>query len=155
MKHLSTLLAGLALCLAPMLTSCSEDDPEDFNPAAQAVAGTYRGDMTCSVMGQESVFEGMSATLAAQDESTATLTLSSFGTPPMQIPGITISGIKVSEKDGGYVLAPTEFSQESGGRKCSGTLSGSVEGSLLSMRISLQYGAMPMPLICTLTASRQ
>ena len=55
----ATMIALLALVTLP---SCSDDNNEDEPavPAAKAIAGTYAGDMECSVMGSASTFENLS-----------------------------------------------------------------------------------------------
>lgn len=107
-------------------------------------------------MGSETLFEDMTFTVTATDDATATLRVSSFGNPPMLIPEITVSDIKVSGKDGTYTLAPTEFSgSTASGRNYSGTAKGSYSNSTLNVQFNLQYGAMPMPLICSFSANKQ
>lgn len=139
------------------LLSCSDNnDDKPATPAAKEITGTYKGDMTSSVMGSESVFEDMTVTVAAPDAATATLTISSFGNPPMQIPGITISGVKVSGEDGVYTLTTTAFSgQADSGTTYSGTAKGSYADGTIDIQFSLQYGAMPMPLICSFAGKKE
>lgn len=158
MKRLKTVFATMVLLLSvsALAISCSdsnEDEPE--TPAAKSVEGTYSGDMTCSVMGDESTFEDMTFTLTAVDDATVDIAISSFGNPPMQVPGFTVSGVKVAGTDGKYALAPTEFSGETEtGRAFSGTAQGSFDDNTLTVKFSLQYGAMPMPMICSFTAPK-
>ncbi len=157
MKNFKTVLISFMLCVGFAVTfgSCSDDDKnEPEMPAAKSVAGTYKGDMTCSVMGDESVFGNMTFTLTATDDATVGLVISSFGEPPMQVPELTIPGIKVSGENGNYTLASTEFEQEANGKKCSGVVMGSFENNQLTIRYNLNFGAMPMPLICTFVASK-
>lgn len=45
------LLAGIT----SVFSSCSDKDDEPSLPAAEYVAGTYTGDMTCSVIDRKSV----------------------------------------------------------------------------------------------------
>lgn len=107
----------LCIGLSTGFTSCSDNEEDQpAAPAAKSVEGAYLGDMTCSVMGSESTFEDMTFTLAATDDATVSLTMSSFGEPPMQVPEITIPDIKVSGENGTYTLATTNFDTESNGR---------------------------------------
>lgn len=156
LKNLVTSM--LLLVGSTSLLSCSEskDDDKPAVPAAKEIEGIYKGDMTSSVMGSETLFEDMTFTVTATDDATATLIISSFGNPPMLIPEITVSDIKVSGEDGTYTLAPTEFSgSTASGRNYSGTAKGSYSNSTLNVQFNLQYGAMPMPLICSFSANKQ
>lgn len=154
-----TFIASAALLLSSSaLVSCSDDNKDDkpSTPAAKEIAGTYKGDMTCTVMGSESTFEDMTFTVAATDEATASMTISSFGNPPMQVPEVTVSGIKVTGEDGSYTLAPTEFAGTTAdGKNYSGTAQGDYANGTLSVKFSLNYGAMPMPMICSFSAPKE
>lgn len=158
MNPYKNLFASMALLLfSATIVSCSDDkDDTPATPAAKEIAGTYKGDMTCSVMGSESVFEDMTFTVTAVDEATASMTISSFGNPPMQVPEISVNGIKVTGEDGGYALAPTEFSGSTAdGKNYSGTAQGGYTDGTLSVKFSLNYGAMPMPMICSFAAPKE
>ncbi len=159
MKKFKTICATLALLLcAQALVSCSDDKDDDKPavPAAKEIAGTYNGDMTCSVMGNESTFEDMTFTVSATDDATASITISDFGTPPMKVSGFTIEGVKVSGDNGEYALASTEFSGATAdGKNFSGTAQGSFAGKILNVQFSLNYGAMPMPMICSFSAPKE
>lgn len=157
MKSLKPIFASLMLCttFTAVFTSCSnDDDDEPAVPAAQSVVGTYHGDMICSVAGSESTFEDMTFTLTATDDATVNMVIPSFGNPPMQVPEITVAGIKVSGENGSYTLASTQFDQEVNGRKCSGVVKGSFADNQLTVQYNLQFGAMPMPMICSFTAPK-
>lgn len=162
MKKIKTILASAAMAVTvlaacAMFTSCSDDDKnEPETPAATAITGSYTGDMTCSVMGSESTFEDLTVTIAATDDATVSITLSSFGEPPMQVPEITITGVKVSGSDATYSIAESRFSGTTpSGRAYSGTTKGSVVDNNLTLNLQLQYGAMPMPMICTFKAPKK
>lgn len=79
-KLLSAMLA-VAFSLFSLASCGSDDEPE--TPAARSIAGEYHGNMTCSVLGEESTFENMTFTVTAVDDATATISISSFGNPPM------------------------------------------------------------------------
>lgn len=158
MKKFTTILTAMMLCigLSTVFSSCSDDDKnEPSTPAAKNVEGTYKGDMKCTVMQQESTFENMTFTLTATDDATVSLTISSFGEPPMQVPEITIPGIKVAGENGSYTLDRTTFDTESNGKKMSGFVAGSFSNNTLTVQLSLQYGNMPMPMICSFTAPKK
>lgn len=157
MKKFTTFLAALMLCIGCVttMTSCSDDNDDPIIPAAKNVAGTYNGDMSCSVMGQASVFEDVTFVVNAVDEATVNITISSFGEPPMQVPDITVSDVVVSGTEGVYTLAETEFNGTTdNGKAYSGTLQGTFANNTLTINFNLQYGAMPMPMICTFTAQK-
>lgn len=158
MKRSKTILTfALALIALISCSSCSDEKNEpQAAPAARSVAGTYKGDMTCSVMGQESIFGNMTFTVNAEDDATVSVRISEFGEAPMKVPSITIDGVKVAGSDGKYSLAATTFSGEmENGKTYSGTLDGSYESDKISIRFNLQYGSMPMPMICSFTAPKQ
>lgn len=158
-----TFFASMALLMSTAtLVSCSDDKDSKGNddapavPAAKELVGTYEGDMTSTVMGSESTFEDMTFAVTATDDVTASITIPTFGNPPMQVPEITITGIKVSGEDGTYTLAPTEFSGVTeSGKNYSGTTKGSFANGTLDVQFSLQYGAMPMPMICSFSAVKE
>lgn len=151
-KFLSAMLA-VAFSLFTFVSCGSEDEPE--TPAARSIAGQYHGDMTCSVMGEESTFEDMTFTVTAVDDETASISISSFGNPPMQVPAFVVGNIKVNGTDGNYTLAATEFRGDlPNGRTYSGTIQGSFAANTLNLQFNLQYGAMPMPMICSFSAPK-
>lgn len=158
MKKIKTIFPALAfgLCLSGMVSSCSDSEEDGpAVPAAKSVEGTYNGDMVCSVMGNESVFEDMTVTIDATDESSVSVTVSPFGSAPMAVPALEINGVPVSGEDGVYTLASTEFSGTTeSGKAYSGTLQGNYEEDEMTVRFNLLYGAMPMPMICTFTAPK-
>ncbi|MDE6115983.1 MAG: calycin-like domain-containing protein [Duncaniella sp.] len=158
MKSLKTIFATMmALVCMVSLTACSDnDDKEPATPAAKSVAGTYHGDMTCSVMGSESTFEDMTFTVTSTDDATVTVQISEFGSEPMKVPSLTISGVKVAGSDGTYSLQSTNFEgTASNGKNYSGVMQGSFADSKITIQFNLQYGAMPMPMICSFTAPKQ
>lgn len=150
----ATMIAALSLL---SLSSCSDSkDDEPAQPAAKAIEGTYTGDLDCSVMGSVSTFEDAVFSISATDDATVTIVLPPFGEAPMQMPAITVTGIKVSETDGTATLATTEDSgQTDSGKSYTCTVSGTVSDKTLDIKFNLQYGAMPMPMICSSTATKQ
>ncbi|NPD90954.1 calycin-like domain-containing protein [Xylanibacter muris] len=159
MKTIKVIFATMFVVVSAVaFASCSGDDDDSgavVTPVAGAVAGVYYGNMTCSVMGGESVFEGVTFTVEDTGDATVDIKVSSFGTPPMQVPGITIPGVMVSGADGTYILAPTEFSGTTDtGKAYSGIVQGNYADNVITVRFNLNYGTMPMPMICTFTASR-
>lgn len=158
MKTITAFLAAMMLFggITSVFSSCADNkDDEPALPAAENVAGTYTGDMTCTVMGDESVFENLTFEVNATDDATVEITLPSFGNPPMQVPQIIVPDVKVSGSDGTYTLATTTFSGTTdSGRAVSGTIEGGYTDDVLTVRFNLQYGAMPMPMICAFSAPK-
>lgn len=150
----ATMLAILSLV---SFTSCSDNDDEpEATPAAKSIVGTYKGDMTCSVMGQVSTFSDMTFVVTSTDDTTVEIQISEFGEVPMKVPAITVPGVKVSGADGKYALAATKAEGEmSNGKTYSITLDGGYESDRITIRFNLQYGSMPMPMICSFTAPKQ
>lgn len=144
----------IAILALTSFTSCSDDDNnEPLTPAAREIAGTYTGDLTCTVMNSPSTYENLSFTVTATDETTVTITLPAFGEAPMALPSITLPGLKVSDAGGTYTIPETEISGKTDNDKnftC--TVQASVSGKTLNINYSLKYGAMPMALICSSTA---
>ena len=159
MNRLKSILATMLVLLSLIsFNSCGDKEEKEpaAAPAAKSVAGAYKGDMKCSVMGQESIFDDMTFNVTTTDDATVSIEISSFGEPPMQVPAITVTGVKVAGSDGTYSLASTEFKGEmSNGKTYSGTLEGKYESSTITIRFNLQYGSMPMPMICSFTAPKQ
>ena len=159
MKAISRLMAMTIIASGFLMTftSCgnNDDDDQPATPAARSVAGSYEGDMSCTVMGSESVFEGVTFTVTAVDDANVNIAVSDFGEPPMKVEGFVMNGVKVSGADGTYQLATTEYSgTTSAGKAYSGTVSGSYANGVLSVQFNLQYGAMPMPMICSFSAPK-
>lgn len=157
MKKIKTILVCMAVCmgLAATLVSCSEEGEPEVG-AADRVEATYTGDLTCSVMGDEDLFSDKTFTVVATDEAHVTIAIPSFGNPPMQLPEIKVAGVKVTEQGGKYELGSTDFAGTTeSGKTYSGTLQGEFSDNTITIRFSLQFGAMPMPLICTFSAPRQ
>lgn len=149
----------LALCCIAGIGSCSETKENTLatpTAAAKNIEGSYYGDIDCSVMGQVTTFEGGAFQLAATDDATITVTLPSFGEGAMLLPSIVIPDVKVSEADGVTTLKETETTgQTTEGKNYTCTLAGKITGKKLSIRFTLVYGAMPMPLICSSEALKQ
>lgn len=157
MKQFKFLFASLIAVLTLVtLPSCSDEKDEPATPAAKAIEGTYAGDMECSVMGNASTFNDVSFTVTATDDATVNVTLPAFGEAPMAMPSLVVKGIKVADNNGVAVLAETQVSGQTGqGKNYTVTFSGNVTGKTLDIKFNLQYGAMPMPMICSSKATKQ
>lgn len=160
MKTIKKMMAMMmaVMCLSLVMTSCDDDDPEPEPAAAEEIAGSYTNDMTCSVMGQESIFENVTYVVTKKTDTTVDIVLPAFGEAPMALPSITVTGLTVTGADGTYAIADTEFSGTVGtgdsARNYSGTISATFINNTLTVNFSLQYGAMPMAMICSFTCAK-
>lgn len=154
MKKAKLLMMGLLLSLS--LSACSgKDDDEPQLPAANEVAGSYSGVMEATAMGTNLTFEDVDVRITAADDSHVDVAIASFGNPPMVLPDINIDKVPVSGENGNFTFAATQFSGVSpDGKNYSGTIQGS-SADILVLNIELNYGAMPMPLICRYTATKK
>ena len=157
MKKMKIFLASfVAFAYAMSMSSCSDDKDTPASPAAEKIQGSYMGDLECSVMGNVSTFEGKNFSITTVDESTVTVTLPQFGESPMDMPSIKVTGVRVTESEGVVTMATTEVNGVSDtGKSYTCTFTGFVDGETLNIKYNLQYGAMPMPLICNATAIKQ
>lgn len=159
MKYLKSFSASLfALFAIIAIASCSDNNDEPgitSTASAKSVEGVYIGDLDCSVMGSTDTFADLSFSIVATSDDTVTITLPAFGETPMELPSITVPDIKVTETDRGTALTTTEVSGTTDtGRNYTCTLSGEFSDDIFNVKFNLQYGAMPMPLICTAKASK-
>ena len=160
MKRVKSIFPAMMLCMSVICSmafvSCDSKEDEPAVPAAKSVAGEYTNSMTVTVMGSESVFENVTYTIVATSDSKVDVQISAFGNPPMRVPAFTVKDVVVSGTDGNYTLAETQFSGTTeAGKAYSGTLAGTVADNTLTANMSLQYGAMPMPMICSFTATKK
>lgn len=149
MKKLKTISAAVLAAISLIsFNSCGNDD-EPTTPAAQHVAGTYKGDMTLTVSTSTSDYEDMTFVITATDESTVSITTPAFGEAPMAMPSVTINGVKVSGTDGTYTLAQTSFDfTTDAGKACKGAIKGDYVNGKLTIDYTLKYGNMPFDMIC-------
>lgn len=156
MKTIKTIFTAMA-AVASMLsfTSCGSDDNDAPKvPAAKSIAGTYKGNMSCSVMGQASDYADMTFTVTATSDTNVSIQLPAFGEAPMALPSITAEGLEVTEADGVYTIKQKEIQGTlSNGKEYTLIIAGSCQNSALTLNYNLQYGKMPMPMICSVTAA--
>lgn len=157
MKKFRTMIAMMvaAVSLCVVSTSCGSDKDEPALPAAKSVEGIYKGDLKSTVMGSTQTFDNLTMTLKAVDEATVDITVSDFGEKGMRVAGLVFKGIKVTGADGVYALPQTNFSGKTeAGKSFSGPLQGAFAKEILTLRFTLNYGAMPMPMVCEFTGKR-
>lgn len=137
-------------------SSCSNDDEPQGTAAAKEIAGTYVGDMSVTVSTSESVAEDLTFVVTATDDETVTITTPAFGSAPMAMPSVDISGVKVSGSDGKCTLADTPFDfTTDAGKQCIGTIHGSYSNGVINIEYSMKYGNMPFNMVCKFVASKQ
>lgn len=138
MKTISKFMAMTMIAAGFLMsfTSCgSDDDDQPAAPAASSVAGTYNGNMSCTVMQSTSDFEDVTFTVTAVDDATVNISVSDFGEAPMKVEGFSMNGVKVSGADGTYEFAATEYSgTTSAGKAYSGTVRGLYAEGVLNVQ---------------------
>lgn len=145
----------VSLFMATAFTACGDDDDEPSTPAAKEIAGTYLGDIDCTVMSATETFEDKTVVITATSDSEVSITLDSFGTAPMLLPSIKVDHLKVTGNDGIYSVASSNFEgTTSDGKKYSGTIQAKYTNGVIVIDFKLQYGMMPMPMICKFTSSK-
>ncbi|MDE6294573.1 MAG: calycin-like domain-containing protein [Muribaculaceae bacterium] len=164
MKNLKLFFAIMLISvgLTSVLTSCSDKEKDEPNVPASSVAykvaGTYTGDMDCTVMNTDFEFEDLEVTVVSTDESTVEINIPSCGPAEMhmQMPALKIPGVKVSVDNGVYTLATTEFSKKTeDGKLYTGKIHGSYEKNELTVSYELNYGTMPLPLMFSYTGVKK
>lgn len=150
----ATLCMALGLCA---LTSCSSDEKDEPDtPAARSIAGSYTGDMDCTVMNSTDKMENVTYTVTATSDDAVSITIPSFGNPPMQLPEITVENVKVSGNKGAYTIDElTTSGTLSNGKAYKITIAGTATDSNLKLNANLVYGNMPMPMILSFDGTKK
>lgn len=148
-----TLIVSLFLTAA--FASCGDDNDDPDTPAAKEIAGTYKGNMDCTVMSSTQTFEDKTVVITATSDSEVSVKLDSFGEAPMALPSITVDKLKVTGNDGIYSVDATQFKGTTPeGKEYSGTIRVAYTNGVITIDFQLQYGAMPMPMICSFTSRK-
>lgn len=143
------MLALVSMCVA--FSSCSSDDDNNTVAAAKEIAGSYTGSLDMTVMGEASTHNNLTMKIEAVDDATVKVTLPACGEGTMALPALEVPAVKVSGSNGAYA-----FSQESyagtvtvngAEKKYTVTLEGTFKDNTLTVKYSVQYGKMPMPMI--------
>ena len=153
MKFMAMMVAAVTLSMGA--TSCDNDD-DDVKPvpAAEAAAGTYTGDLSITVMGEESSYANAVYEIKAIDENTISLTTPAVGEGMMALPAITLEGLTVSQTAQNGVEAIVASKDEITGTigEKSYTITGLTIAIVPTMKTagitySLKYGKMPMAMV--------
>lgn len=133
-KTIFAILAAAALGLV----SCQKP----LSPAEE-VAGDYSGNMTISVLGQESSIE-QTISVTASGENTIDLSINSFTAMGMELGTITLPGCNVA-KDGDMVTVTSEqtLSLETVG-DCAISLDGSFKNNQAALDLSIKPSILPV-----------
>lgn len=152
----------MATLLILFTTACSKDD-EVSVPAAEAMAGSYAGNYTLTVMGQTSE-EQATYSITKVNDTTISLTTPVAGEGAMALPSITLDNLPVSETTvSGTTAYMAKVSSFSGtvtvnGAEKNYTFSDVVvalSGNKIAINYSLQYGKMPMAMVFAFTGDKK
>lgn len=131
--------------IAVFATSCEQQNQESETSFSEAVAGTYTGTLTMSVMGTAmDPMEEAQVTLGVEND-VWTLTLPEMGMGTMSMESISVE-VELAESGEGYTLTAENIDAVSGNLNITGSLTGTVsaDGSSMSINAEITPGAMPM-----------
>ena len=136
---MAMMLALVSMCVA--FSSCSSDDDNDTVAAAKEIAGSYTSTLDMTVMGEASTYDNLTMKIEAVDDATVKVTLPACGEGMMALPALEVPAVKVSGSNGGTVTV------NGAEKKYTVTLEGTFKDNTLTVKYSVQYGKMPMPMI--------
>lgn len=158
-KIMAMMIAAVAVCVG--FVSCGDDDEETI-AVAQTLAGSYSGELSTTVMGSESK-DNATYEIKKIDDTHVSMTTPAAGSGMMALPSITLDNIPVttSNKNGSEVVSAS-IDKVSGsitvnGAEKSYTFSDVVivnSGNKVSIAYSLQYGKMPVAMICSFVGNK-
>ena len=85
-----------------------------------------------------------SVQIVANEDGSINIVLPQAGAGQMSMPGFTVANVAVSGEEGNYTIAETAIDQKVGEMQFKGSIAGSVKTNVLSLKYSVQPGAMPM-----------
>ena len=144
-KFFSILAAAAALATIP--GACGKNDSNE-DPAAKtaaAVAGTYDGTFSMSVMNSSQGSFNISCTITEASDNTVDIALDEVTAMGSMTLALKAEGITVTETEAGYSLSGN-IDTVSGETKISGTVSGTISKDKSSASLTFEFtpGAMPM-----------
>lgn len=160
MKKIKTMLAMMLAMVAfcGVMTSCGDDDDETV-AAAKEVVGTYVDNLEMTVMTSTSTYENAEVKVEYADDSHVNITLPGAGSGSMTLPSITVPKVDISGSNGSYTLSLNNYSGTVSvngvDKNYTVTISGTYSNNVLELNYSLQYGAMPMPMIGKFKATKK
>lgn len=156
---MAMMIAAVVVCVG--FESCGDDDDETI-AVAQTLAGSYSGELSTTVMGSESK-DNATYEIKKIDDTHVSMTTPAAGSGMMALPSITLDNIPVttSNKNGSEVVSAS-IDKVSGsitvnGAEKSYTFSDVVivnSGNKVSIAYSLQYGKMPVAMICSFVGNK-
>lgn len=157
MKRFVCTIAVIASFAAVL--ACNKNEGKEEIPTgtatAEAVAGTYSGTFTMSVMGSSAGTENLDCTISAVSDNTVDIVLDPFTAMGTMEFALSAEGVSVTEADGGYTLTGS-IDTMSGETHITGSVSGTVavDGS---SEITFEFtpGAMPMSITGVFTSPAQ
>lgn len=152
---LKNLFSLLILSLFFVACDSNNNSNKPMN-TAQMMEGTYKGTVMMSVMGKDMPQNEANVEIKANTNGTITIVLpGQIGdTHAMKMPSITVPNIKVSAKDGMYMIEETKIDQSIKDKKYVGMISGTVKDKMLDLKYSIKPGAMPMSINFTFTGKK-
>lgn len=156
MKKIKTMMAMMlalvSMCVAFSACSSSSDDSKQADAAA--IAGTYVGNLSCTVSTSTSTVENASFIIEKVDDSHVNVTLPAFGEAPMALPSIKVEKLSVTESNGTYSIPESTFDQtikvNGNDKNISNTaIKATVKDGKLTINFSMKYGSMPFSMICS------
>lgn len=146
-----------AVSVMTVATSCGDDEKETVaTPSADAMVGTYKGDLSITVMGQASTSEA-NYVIAKVDDNNVSLTIPAAGSGAMAMPTLSIDKLPVEKASlDGVEICKSSLSEYSGSVTVDGVektykftdIAIVTKDNNISISYSLQYGKMPMAMVC-------
>ena len=165
-KFMSIAAIFVAMVSTVLFTSCGSDDSNGSTEvptaaAAEEVAGTYTCNGTLTVMNKENKVTDASYKFEKKTDNTVTLTIPATGEGAKAFPDLPVEGVSVTKNDDGTYdlsLEKGTYTTSEAGEDKSYTieaLTGTVKSDgTIVLAYSLQYGVMPMPMVATLTGTK-
>ncbi len=159
------MIAAVALCLG--FASCDDDDDDDAPAPAKvslatSLAGDYTGEYSLTVSTSAST-DTVTYSIKMIDDTHVSLTTPSAGSGAMALPSITIDNIPVSSSSvSGKEVISASVASVSGSIVVNDvekayTFTDLVianTGNKVSIAYSLQYGKMPMAMVCSFVGEK-
>lgn len=124
-------------------------------PTDYYVADTYEGNIEMSIMNEPQGEPTLAnITLEPTGNNAVNIILPSIGEGNMSIPSLIIPNIPIATSDHQtFTIVETSFEQTVDNRNYTGTITGAVSDSKLTLNYSIKPGAMPVNIICVFTTN--
>lgn len=160
MKKIKTMLAMMLamVTFCGAMTSCGDDDDNNV-AAAKEVVGTYVNNLEMTVMGSTSTYENAEVKIEYSTDQSVNVTLPGAGSGAMTLPTIKVPNVAVAGSNGSYTLKLESYkgtiTVNGAEKNYTVTINGTYSNNVLVLNYSLQYGAMPVPMIGKFTATKK